>query len=42
LLVVVGVNGDDELPPVIWDGLNSGVEAERLLVGKSEGGKEFD
>jgi len=42
LLVIVGVNGDDELPPVTSDGLNSGVETERLLVRKSEGGKEFD
>jgi hypothetical protein len=42
LPVIVGVNGDDELSSVTWDRLNSGVKAERLLVGKSEGGKEFD
>jgi len=42
LLVVVGVNGDDELPSITWNGLNSGIESERLLVGKSKGGKEFD
>jgi hypothetical protein len=42
LLVVVWVNGDDELPPITCDGLNSRVEAERRLVRKSEGGKEFD
>jgi hypothetical protein len=42
LLVVVGVNDDVELPPFTYNGLNGGVEAERLLVRKSEGGKEFD
>ena len=42
LLVVVGVNGDVELSPITCDGLNSGVEAERLLVRKSEGGKKFN
>jgi hypothetical protein len=42
LLVVVGVDGDDELPPVAGSGLDSGVEAEQLLVCESEGGKEFD
>jgi hypothetical protein len=42
LLVVVGANGDVELPLVTRDRLNSGVEAEGLLVRKGEGSKEFD
>jgi len=42
LLVVVGVNGDNELPVSTQDRLNSGIEAERLLVRKSEGRKKFD
>ena len=36
------MNGDDKLPRVTENGLNSGVEVERLLVRKSEGGKTFD
>jgi hypothetical protein len=39
-MVIVGVNGDIKFPPLAWNGLNSGVEAEKLLVRKSESGKK--
>jgi hypothetical protein len=42
LLVVVGVNCDDELPLVAYVGFNSGIEAERLFVRESESGKKLD
>jgi hypothetical protein len=36
------MNSDDELLLVAISGLYSGVEAERLLVRKSESGNEFN
>jgi hypothetical protein len=39
-MVIVGVNSDVELPPLAWYGLNSGVEAEEVLLRKSEDGKK--
>jgi hypothetical protein len=36
------VNGYVELSPVAGNGLDSGIEAERLLVRESKGSKEFD
>jgi hypothetical protein len=42
LTVFVGVNGDDDLLSVAWNGLNSGVEAERVLVRKSKRGEKLN